>query len=183
MSRPSDADEHPAGDRESGDGPPTEVTGDPAVAGDRLEAAEPAEPERRVVARIVDTLIVGVPVTTAGTALAPGPAGTLAGPVLVAFAVAYFCYELPQLVLWGQTLGKRFTRIRVVDAGGPGRVPITRLLLRTGVYAGPLALRPIPVLGLLAAAFWLVNGGWVFRDPARRALHDQLAGTTVIRTG
>lgn len=165
------------------------------------EALAPAEPARRAVARIVDTLIVGVPVSTVGKLLLPATPGPVAGVVLVAFALFSFGYELPQLAVWGQTLGKRFAGIRVVDAADLGRVPVRRLLIRAGVYNGPLALRPVPVLGLLAGLFWLANGLWLLghpRTPGRwglaaaerddesavpgQALHDRAAGTVVVRT-
>lgn len=173
---------------------------DAEPAGD-AEALAPAEAARRAVARIIDTLIVGVPVSSAGQLLVPHTPGSVAGVVLVAFALVSFGYELPQLAVWGQTLGKRFAGIRVVDAEGYGRVPVRRLLIRAGVYNGPLALRPVPVLGLLAGLFWLANGLWLFGDPRTRsrrgsaiterdsesvvqgqALHDRAAGTAVVRT-
>jgi uncharacterized RDD family membrane protein YckC len=145
-----------------------------------------AEPERRVVARIIDTLIVGIPVGTVGRLLGPDSAGTLGGWVLVAFAVLSFAYELPQLVIWGQTLGKRFAGIRVVDAAGDAgpaggsRVPAGRILVRTGIYTVPLALRPVPVLGLIAAVFWLADCAWLLERPHRQALHDRAARTAVV---
>jgi uncharacterized RDD family membrane protein YckC len=163
------------------------VSLDPAEPADSgsvtVDDPAPAELPRRVVARIIDTLIVGIPVSTAGELLAPthpapGP-GMVSGAVLVAFAAVTFGYELPLLARWGQTVGKRVAGIRVVDVAGHGRVPVRRLLIRTFLYAVPLALRPIPILGLIAGLGWLANAAWVFREPRGRAWHDQVAGTIV----
>lgn len=146
------------------------------------EATPEADTGRRAVARIVDTLVVGIPVSTAGKMLTGATPGRVGGAVLVGFAVLYFLYELPQLAIWGQTLGKRFAGVRVVDADGYGRVPAGRVLTRVAIYTVPLALRPVPFLGLVAGLFWLANGAWLLQRPLRQALHDKVARTAVVRT-
>ncbi|WP_254716640.1 RDD family protein [Actinomadura sp. WMMB 499] len=73
-----------------------------------------AEPGQRLLARIVDTLIVGVPImlvvreTVSGAALGLVAPPAIAGCLLV--------YEAVQLALWGRTPGKRFAGIEVVRA-------------------------------------------------------------------
>jgi uncharacterized RDD family membrane protein YckC len=143
-------------------------------------AAAIAEPSQRLVARIVDTLIVGVPVATAATELFPHPAAqTVAAPI--GFAVAFFVYEALQLALWGRTIGKRLTGIAVVALDGALPRP-SQALVRAAVYALPPAARPIPVLNVLLAIGWLAGAGLLFEGTRRQALHDRLAGTLVVDT-
>ena len=102
---------------------------------------------------------------------------------------------------WGRTLGKLAMSIRVVDHRGrpPG---IARALVRMMIFmienlppavalpvAGmALALRPdltVPQFQFLTACGAalvapLVSLALMLRDPSRRALHDLLAGTTVV---
>lgn len=63
-------------------------------------------------------------------------------------------------------------------AARPG---VWRALLRTAVYAGPVAVRPVPVLGLIAGLFWVGNAGAMYEGTRRQALHDRLAGTVVLK--
>ncbi|WP_067802396.1 RDD family protein [Actinomadura formosensis] len=194
-------------------------------------AAPLAEPGQRLLARVVDTLIVGVPVVLAIRELASGRAVDVAAPVAVAGCM--LVYEAVQLALWGRTLGKRFAGIEVVvappdeqpggavaedaepaAAGGTGALPasppvpvspvpvpgfvpagvsgnadagvaarpdVLRSVLRAAVYSLPIAARPIPVLGLLAGVFWVVNAGVLFEGTRRQAAHDRLAGTLVVK--
>jgi uncharacterized RDD family membrane protein YckC len=83
---------------------------------------------------------------------------------------APFVAGLYQIVGWrlrGQTLGKWLLGIRVVSLGG-GTVGVARALIRFGGYF----LSGLPFyLGFL----------WVL-GPERRAFHDLLAGTEVVRT-
>lgn len=161
-----------------------------------------ADPGQRLLARIVDMLMVGVPV---GLVREEADAATV-----LWLAGLLFLYEFGQLAFWGRTLGKRFAGIAVqvappatasptasataraaepvTDAAvagggraGPG-IGLVRALLRTGCYVLPIAARPVPVLGVLAGLFWVVNAAALL-EGARRALHDRLAGTVVIRAG
>ena len=94
-------------------------------------------------------------------------------------AVAVIVYDSVQLGLWGRTLGKRVTGVQVVlrDGAVPG---FMAALLRSTVYAAPIAMRPVPVLGLLAGIVWVAGVALVLRAPERSALHDRAAGTTVV---
>jgi hypothetical protein len=66
-----------------------------------------------------------------------------------------------------------------VGAGAhPGVLPC---VLRAAVYSLPIAVRPIPVLGVLASVFWVVNAGVLFEGTRRQAVHDRLAGTLVVK--
>ena len=162
-----------------------------------------AEPGQRLVARLIDTLIVGPPVALVVRALLPEttygarPAETVTA---VGVAVLYLLYDTVQHALWGRTIGKRLTGIRVVPAvplgaqngqegraGGPqgvgARVGLPRALLRAAFFALPIAARPVPVLSVVAGLFWVANAAWVLDGDRRLALHDRIAATTVVRTG
>ncbi|WP_239067264.1 RDD family protein [Actinomadura bangladeshensis] len=201
-----------------------------------------AEPGQRLLARVVDTLVVGVPVIVVVRELVSGHMVDVVAPPAVAGCM--LLYEAVQLALWGRTLGKRFAGIEVVTAlpaaeagkadaeeasgapvgglGGipvsvPGFVPVTappeaesasggaaslgsasegavpgeveagahpgvlHCVLRAAVYSLPIAVRPIPVLGVLASVFWVVNAGVLFEGTRRQAVHDRLAGTLVVK--
>ena len=80
--------------------------------------------------------------------------------------IVFVAYHVIQVGLWGQTLGKVLTGIKVVapDGGPPG---FSRAMVR--------------VLGYLFSFFL---AGWGFLmiafDPRRQALHDRLAETLVV---
>ncbi|MFD0898787.1 RDD family protein [Actinomadura sediminis] len=73
-----------------------------------------AEPGQRLLARIVDTLIVGLPVMLVLRETVPGGALDLVAPPAVAGCL--LVYEAVQLALWGRTPGKRVAGIEVVRA-------------------------------------------------------------------
>ncbi|WP_067629099.1 RDD family protein [Actinomadura latina] len=77
-------------------------------------AAPLAEPGQRLLARVVDTLIVGVPVIAIVRELVSGHLVDVVAPPAVAGCM--LLYEAVQLSLWGRTLGKRFAGTEVVVA-------------------------------------------------------------------
>src|SRR5262245_20412627 len=106
-----------------------------------------AEPAQRLVARLVDTLIVGVPVATVATSLfTRHTAQSLVAPI--AIAAVYFVYEAVQVAIWGRTVGKRLTGIRIVSATGEP-LRLVQALIRSAIYALPSAARPVPVLNVV----------------------------------
>ncbi|WP_329084885.1 RDD family protein [Actinomadura citrea] len=77
-------------------------------------AAPLAEPGQRLLARVVDTLVVGVPVVLVVRELVSGHTADVMAPSAVAGCM--LLYEAIQLALWGRTLGKRVAGIEVVAA-------------------------------------------------------------------
>jgi uncharacterized RDD family membrane protein YckC len=134
---------------------------------------------RRLIARVVDALVVGIPVTlvlwpmTGGWDY-DGRGGGGFGQQTVVLLV-YFVYEGLMLSARGQTLGKMLMRIRVamLDNGStPRGAPAW---IRSAVYSLPQLL---PCLGFL---FWLVNALFCTWDkPYRQCLHDKAARTVVV---
>jgi uncharacterized RDD family membrane protein YckC len=133
---------------------------------------------RRLVARIIDALIIGIPVTLV-LGLAWGSydlnnTGRSFAQDLV-YALVYFVYEALMLTTYGQTVGKMLMKIRVgmldngeVPAGAPGWT-------RAAVYTLP------PIVFCCGSIFWLFNVAWLLWDkPYRQALHDKAANTVVV---
>ncbi|WP_018654662.1 RDD family protein [Actinomadura flavalba] len=155
---------------------------------DTAEEGALADPGQRLLARIADVLIVGLP--TVMVLLETVPRSRLDEVAPVAVAGLLLVYESVQTALWGRTIGKRIAGIAVVRVDGGGPLRPVQALLRAAVFALPIAARPVPVLGLLAGIFWVVNLAAVYEggrravpDGPRRALHDRFAGTVVVRTG
>lgn len=149
------------------------------AAADPLAGMPPlASLGRRLLARIIDALIIGVPVSVV-LWLAMGDydmrdTGYSTGQPLL-YALVYVVYEGLMLTNSGQTVGKRLTQVRVamlengaVPRGQPG-------WFRAGTYALPLM---VPCCGSL---FWLVNVLMCTWDkPYRQCLHDKAAKTVVV---
>ncbi|GAA2405512.1 hypothetical protein GCM10010191_11720 [Actinomadura vinacea] len=102
------ADQAPNADPLPEEGPPS-GTSEPASS----EAPSGlAEPGQRLLARIVDTLVVGLPVVVVVREVVPAADADIVAPPAVAGFL--LLYEWVQLALWGRTLGKRFAGIEVV---------------------------------------------------------------------
>ncbi|WP_369696738.1 RDD family protein [Streptomyces sp. XD-27] len=134
---------------------------------------------RRLLARIIDALIIGIPVSLVMAVLLGGfdPVNdnSEATAVSMVTVLVYFFYEGMMLTNSGQTVGKRLMRIRVamlrdgsIPAGQPG-------WLRAAVYALP---EVVPICGFV---FWLINVLWCTWDrPYRQCIHDKAATTVVV---
>ncbi len=143
--------------------------------GEMAPVERPARMSERFLAGVVDVLVLsGLGATAfyfASRVARVAPSGLLpAWPYLCAYlvglGVAYVLYFTPAT---GQTLGKMVTRLRVVD--GAGHPPSHGRALLRGVSGalgvGLLGLGVIPILF----------------DPARRALHDRITKTRVVKIG
>ncbi|MEO3863834.1 RDD family protein [Acrocarpospora sp. B8E8] len=86
-----------------------------------------------------------------------------------------FLYFWVQHSLWGQTLGKRLLRIRLVSDQKTARPAARKIAIRTLVF--PLLVF-MPTVGPLAL---IVYGLWALLDPDGRALHDRWANTEITR--
>ncbi|MEU5030447.1 RDD family protein [Streptomyces milbemycinicus] len=181
------ADEQPEGDAFSKQQPPPSFGspyggeyGGEYGAPDPLAGMPPlANRGRRLVARIIDALIVGIPVGLVMAVLLgdydPVNNNDEATAITIVYALVYFLYEGLMLTKYGQTVGKKVMKIRVallengeIPAGQPG-------WLRAGTYALP---EIVPCCGFI---FWLVNVLWCTWDkPYHQCLHDKVAKTVVV---
>ncbi|GAU67982.1 hypothetical protein SSP35_06_00650 [Streptomyces sp. NBRC 110611] len=140
---------------------------------------------RRLVARIIDAILIGVPVSVIMTLIIGGvdylstsnaEAGkqtTVSGVTML----AYLVYEGLTLAHRGQTVGKMAMGIRVAMLSN-GSVPTAQAAwIRAAVYTLP---EIVPCCGFL---FWLVNVLWCTWDkPYQQCLHDKAAKTVVVST-
>lgn len=165
-----------------------------------------AGPGWRLLARIVDGFIVSLisspvtvplyvayfrhiidklkPITDAAGTGQPAPnvnvydGTTIKLLVLIVLAglVVSLLYEVPQLAIWGQTLGKRICRVRVVKRDGSARLGFGSATLRwIATYAGTF----VPFLG---GIYNLLDSLWLLWDrPWQQCLHDKFASTVVVR--
>ena len=100
--------------------------------------------------------------------------GSGSGVIVILTIAMLWIYQWYLVSTTGQTLGKRWAGIRIVKVDGSPSTFVSAVVLRSWVFA---LLGAIPVLGaLLALADVLAIFG-----SERRCLHDQLAGTIVIR--
>ncbi|MBQ0862865.1 RDD family protein [Streptomyces sp. RK75] len=152
--------------------------GGPAGAADPLAGMAPlASRGRRLLARIIDALLIAIPIGIIAGVVEGGystDTGISYWPQL-GYTLAYFLYEGLMLTNSGQTVGKRLMRIRVamlqngaVPAGSPG-------WLRVAVYQIP------PLVPCVGSLFWLVNVLFCTWDkPYQQCLHDKAARTVVV---
>ena len=118
---------------------------------------------RRWVAAFVDGLVLAGVDMVIGLGLGNYPAAAQIAVVLV--GISYYVYFIGR---WGQTLGKKWLRIKVQTKDGavPG---FKKALIRETV--GKL------VSGLVLGVGYL----WAIWDKDKQTWHDKLAGTVVVR--
>ncbi|WP_030614386.1 RDD family protein [Streptomyces sclerotialus] len=158
--------------------------GDPYGAPDPLAGMPPlAGRGRRLVARIIDGILIGVPVGLIMWFIVGGVDYTAAnesGKQSVVSGVtmlAYLIYEGVMLTSRGQTVGKMAMKIRVAMLEN-GSIPTAQAgWVRAAVYTLP---EVIPCCGTI---FWLLNVLWCTWDkPYQQCLHDKAARTVVVST-
>ncbi|MEV8636119.1 RDD family protein [Streptosporangium sp. NPDC051023] len=162
-----------------------------------------AEWWQRLVARIIDGIILAIPTViisfvlaavlvtaggfdaTTGTITAPSGAFLAGFLTTLVAGLIYIAYEFLMLKQNGQTVGKMVMGIKVVRIGGTlqGGLSSDLAVKRAGVLYGPYALSGIPILGIVFNIFSLVNVLWQFWDkPLQQTLHDKVATTVVVKT-
>lgn len=167
-------------------GPPPGGPGSPY--GNAYGAADPlagmpplANRFKRLIARIIDGLIVSIPVSAVFSAATrgfdPWRDNAKSTGLGILIAVVYFVYEGLMLTSRGQTVGKMAMKIRVGMLEN-GAVPAGRAgWTRAAVYNLP---EVVPCCGFV---FWLVNVLWCTWDkPYHQCIHDKAAKTVVVST-
>ena len=167
------------------------------------QGAEPAGRGTRLTAATLDGLLISVPLLPllavgiyygvrtqleavragVGDKLGEAPfmgatelTGLLAGAAFIGFigAMGIAIYQWTLIVRTGQSLGKKWTGIRIERIDGSRITFGTGVVLRNWV---PKVMGAFPYLGML---FHLVDCLFIFRED-RRCLHDLIAGTRVVR--
>lgn len=153
--------------------------GDMGGAADPLAGMPPlANRGKRLLARIIDALIIGIPVgVILGLTLGNLTNASNNGPTYVQegiYTVVYLIYEGWMLSRSGQTVGKKLMKIRVAMLEN-GEVPGGMGWFRAAVYQVPLL---VPCIGFI---FWLVNVLFCTWDkPYQQCLHDKAVRTVVV---
>ncbi|MFF7386945.1 RDD family protein [Streptomyces scabiei] len=164
--------------------------GDPYGGGpysnDPLSGMPPlADSRKRVLARILDMILVGIVVGLLAWAFRISQytvdsddfefGKSLAQEALA--AVLYIAYDTYFTVRNGQTLGKKLLRLRVANLDDGSTPSVQTALTRAAVLWIPFAF--------CCACIWTaIAGGWSFFDkPYKQGLHDKAAKTVVVSTG
>lgn len=127
---------------------------------------------RRLVARLIDGLLVGVVTSALGAAMDFNVLW-LTGTALVVYG-----YFVVLDATWGTTVGKRLLGMRVVGPDG-GPIPFANAAAREAFTL----VGAVPFAGpFLALAAWIAIGVTASQDPNKRGFHDRMGGgTTVLR--
>ncbi|WP_306231604.1 RDD family protein [Agrococcus beijingensis] len=131
---------------------------------------------------IVDRLAAGDDAALADLEAMASAGSAASVTTVVVGAIAYFLYNVGFHRWKGQTPGKMLVGIRVRmaddDRRPTGRAAVIRWAVQQG---GPQLLSTVPIIGLFASIFTVVDHVWPLFDAERRALHDKAAGTIVVR--
>lgn len=144
-----------------------------------------AESGKRVLARILDMILVGVVVWLLSWGFGTNEFdvdpdkvqyGKSFGQSLLA-AVLYIAYDSFMISRTGRTLGKKWLGLRVANLNDGATPTLQTALVRAAVLWLPFAF--------CCACIWTaICGGWSFFDkPYKQGLHDKAAKTVVVSTG
>ncbi|QUI31961.1 RDD family protein [Streptomyces alfalfae] len=143
-----------------------------------------ADSGKRVLARIIDMILVGIVVGLLSWAFGTSEydidpdevnSGRSFGQSLLA-AVLYIAYDTLMISRTGQTLGKKWLGMRVANLNDGATPSMQTALARAAVLWLPFAF--------CCACIWTaICGGWSFFDkPYKQGLHDKAAKTVVVST-
>ncbi|MFC7261278.1 MULTISPECIES: RDD family protein [Streptomyces] len=164
--------------------PPPYGAGGP-YGGDPLAGMPPlADSGKRVLARIIDMILVGIVVWLLSWAFGFHQYtmdsdkikwGDSFGKEVLA-AVLYVAYDTVMMSKSGQTLGKRVFNLRVANLDNGATPSAQTMLVRSLVLWLPFAF--------CCFCIWTaIAGGWSFFDkPYKQGLHDKAAKTVVVST-
>lgn len=143
-----------------------------------------ADSAKRTIARIIDMILVGIVVW-----LVTWPLGvheyTMNGERIevarslwqsVAAAILYVAYDTLMIARTGQTLGKKWFKMRVANLNDGATPSMQTSLIRALVLWLPFAF--------CCACIWtVICGGWSYFDkPYKQGLHDKAAKTVEVST-
>ncbi|WP_330339694.1 RDD family protein [Streptomyces sp. NBC_00557] len=161
-------------------------TGPGGYPSDPLAGMPPlADSGKRTLARIVDMVLVGIVVWLLTWAFGVREytvddnhveVGRSVAQSVVA-AVLYIAYDTFMMSRYGQTLGKKWFRMRVANLDDGATPSVQTNLVRSVVLWVPFAF--------CCACIWTaICGGWSYFDkPYKQGLHDKAAKTVVVSTG
>ncbi len=165
-------------DNPYGMSPDSTVMPKPRVGGGK---GEPADPGTRIIAHIIDQALPWIVLFGLSFALAivqevtgskDDAYASVAGSAWLLLVGAYIVYQLVLVSRTGQSLGKRFMKIRVVRMDGSRADLATILFLRNFI--------PNLLSALTCYIFFVIDAVLMF-NPDRATLHDKMSGTKVVR--
>ncbi|OZE94864.1 RDD family protein [Rhodococcus sp. 14-2470-1b] len=128
-------------------------------------------------ARLIDGIIVAIPVLIIGLFLPSGFVGTFVYGVLSAAATfGYFVYLESSR---GQTLGKQLLGLRTVGAAGGN--PTQAEAARRNAFV-LLSVIPFLIGSVLVFIAWIVIAVTINSSPTKQGKHDEIAGGTQVIT-
>lgn len=136
---------------------------------------------KRLLARIIDAFVVGIPLYIILMILpGVGPYGLVGNLIIGVVSFAYFVFmETSQ----GGTFGKQWLGMAVRDNTG-GAAISTDASVKRNAWMLLAALQGVPVLGLIAALATLVIviviAVTISSDPQNQGFHDKMANTFVL---
>jgi uncharacterized RDD family membrane protein YckC len=129
----------------------------------------------RLMARVLDGLLVAVPYLVVVVVLFGAPHGLPAlTAVSLGLVAVLLVYDVAMTSLPGGTVGKRLAGIAVADLGG-GRPGLRQVVVRSLVLFGPVF---VPALGQLYLLCCVVSA--VRDEELKRGWPDRAAGTVVV---
>ena len=150
----------------------------------------------RLLARIIDALVLMIPSVTVMilvlgtsffTSIMGGDFSVLTGgtPMFIVAgllnACMYAAYEAFLTSTYGGTLGKMALGLRVILTDG-GMLNLQQALIRHLIYAGGGIIGAlVPMAGFLNVLWMLADNVSAAFDPRKRALHDRIANTFVVK--
>ncbi|MEU6368474.1 RDD family protein [Streptomyces sp. NPDC046931] len=143
-----------------------------------------ADSGKRVLARIIDMIIVGVVVWLLSWVFRTTEYNVEAGRIeygksvgqSVIAAVLYIAYDTVMISRSGQTIGKMLLNMRVANLENGSTPSVQAALIRAAVLWLPFAF-------CCACVWTAICGGWSFFDrPYKQGLHDKAARTVEVST-
>lgn len=132
-----------------------------------------AERGTRWWARVVDNLMLGVTSVPTAIMFTGHTRDLSAALALLILPFALLCYQWYLIATTGQSLAKRWMKIKIVRLDGSPVGFVNGVLLREWVLFG---FQMIPIVGRIVG---FADGVMIFGND-RRCLHDQIAGTKVV---
>ncbi len=98
---------------------------------------------------------------------------------LISLAVTVV-YDVVFLVWRGATPGKMVLGTVVRPAAAPGRVSLVTALRRQAILVVTNLIGLVPIVGILGTMLSVVDPAWLLWDARRQTLHDKVADTVVV---
>ncbi|WP_040793948.1 RDD family protein [Nocardia higoensis] len=148
--------------------------------GQQYGGVTPGELLPRLGARIIDSLIVGIPVSLVLSFILPNSLfGSILQNILVVAAITGYFVGM-EVTQGGQTLGKKILGLRVIAPGGAPALDPATSLKRNLFYVVSL----VPCIGgLITIGLSIYIAITIEQDPNKQGWHDKFAGGTQVVKG